>query len=414
MMPVRSDRKRPKVSLIVTTFNVEPYIERCINSIMAQSYKDFELIIVDDASTDQTLSKLERSVRFEKGLRKRVIPLAVNTPGGVGIPANIGVAAAEGEYIFFVDGDDWCEPDMLRKVVSLADSVKSDLVITGFQNYDDKNKRLETPKDAGLLAVLSSEHIDSPLDASRRARILRLNAVPWRKLYRRDFLTAHGISFPEGNFFFEDNPYHWFNVIKAERIAFLNEVVCYHRVNRPGQTVSAVGHELLWFYDHYDTIKRWLTTENLYEHYSVHLLGWIIGQSEWVVSKLLPELWVELFWRLREVLEPFSEEQLVRALALKGSGQLGWGLVQTVAQNNLFEFAKTIRMREDTTSSRVSKLTSQLDEMSKYVGPGGKIATELEVVKKQVIGIASRIDQRDEILSKAALMKIAARQVSKQ
>lgn len=65
MTGVRWDTKRPKVSLIVTTYNVGPYIERCINSIAAQSFRDFELIVVDDASTDQTLSVLERSLRFE-------------------------------------------------------------------------------------------------------------------------------------------------------------------------------------------------------------------------------------------------------------------------------------------------------------------------------------------------------------
>lgn len=101
---------KPKISIIVPIYNVENYLGRCLDSILAQEYEDFEIIAINDGSTDNSLTILQEYA--EKDNRISIIDKINN---GVSSARNVGLSQARGEYIGFVDPDDWIEPQMYKK-----------------------------------------------------------------------------------------------------------------------------------------------------------------------------------------------------------------------------------------------------------------------------------------------------------
>src|SRR5699024_7506178 len=109
----------PTLSVVMPVFNVAPYLDAAIQSVLMQDYQDFELIIVDDASSDNGRKVIDMHAALDP--RIRVIGLDHNTLGGAGIPSNLGIRAARGKYIGFVDSDDWVTKTGFTRMVQLAE-----------------------------------------------------------------------------------------------------------------------------------------------------------------------------------------------------------------------------------------------------------------------------------------------------
>ena len=119
-----------KVSVIIPCYNSEEYIDKCIDSFEQQTFKDFELIFIDDCSSDNTVTRIENRITTS-GLSIRVLQNTENS--GPAISRNKGTAAACGEFIAFCDSDDWYDPEYLRLMTDVQRSQKSDLVFCGYK-----------------------------------------------------------------------------------------------------------------------------------------------------------------------------------------------------------------------------------------------------------------------------------------
>ena len=119
-----------KISVIVPVYNAEKFIDKCIESVINQTYKEIELILVNDGSKDNSLKILQK---YEKQYPK-MIKVFNQTNKGVGAARNLGIKHVTGKYIFFLDSDDWIESDYLFKLHN--DIEKNDIVISGFKSYD--------------------------------------------------------------------------------------------------------------------------------------------------------------------------------------------------------------------------------------------------------------------------------------
>ena len=117
--PVTKNTTQPLLSIVMPVFNVGPYLDASILSVLSQTLEDFELIIVNDASTDNGKNIIEMYQNIDS--RIKFINLNFNTLGGAGIPSNIGINAAQGKYIGFVDSDDWVVNDAFEKLVTEAE-----------------------------------------------------------------------------------------------------------------------------------------------------------------------------------------------------------------------------------------------------------------------------------------------------
>jgi hypothetical protein len=274
-----------RTDFIVTSFDVAPYIGQCLASVAAVVRPGDAVIVVDDGSADGSDAAAEAALAgpgWPAGVERRAILIGTNTPGGVGIPANIGLMHAAGEAVFFVDGDDWLEPAGFRAARAAFEASGADILIANYREHDVATGRDRAPADARRW---SGRPAGGDAAAHRRFA-LGLVAVPWRKFYRRDFLARHRLRFPEGRFFYEDNPFHWAVCLAAGGIAFHDAVLCRHRVNRPGQTMAATGVELTAFFDHYETIRAGLPAGDAALEGAA--LDWLLAQMSWHVGRLSP------------------------------------------------------------------------------------------------------------------------------
>ena len=298
----------PVVSVIVTAYNIENYIEECLASVAAQTLGDLEVLVVDDGSSDSTPQKI---AAFCDG-DPRFVPvlLAENSPGGVATAANAGLDRATGEWIGFVDGDDYVEPVMFERLVEAASAADADLAMCDYQEVVTGTGERKDPADAHRWAQLTSPSY--VLDVQTRKQVLRFIAVPWRKLYRRSLVEANELRFPVSDGFYEDNPFHWFAVLSARSLAVVPEVLCYHRVGRAGQTMATADARLFQIFRHHDTIHGWLARRRLLDVYQTNLLGWVISQMEWISRKTPPSLHRTLFDTLAQNFRSSSYHQMVR------------------------------------------------------------------------------------------------------
>ena len=141
----------PKVSVIIPFNNVENYIEECLNSVLSQTLDDIEVILINDASTDRTLEIVEWYLQKDS----RIKLININERKGQGFARNRGIEIATGEYIGFVDSDDFIESDMFECLYNSAKTNNTDISMCQVREYDDINENYIT-SDYYSLACLSS------------------------------------------------------------------------------------------------------------------------------------------------------------------------------------------------------------------------------------------------------------------
>lgn len=179
----------PTVSVIVPAYNAGQTIERCVRSVLDQTLDDLELIVVDDGSTDDTAEKAREAFRQD---RRALILSQPNA--GAGAARNAGMAEASGEFLYFLDADDWAVPDALAILVGAIERAHADIAVCRSTSVDAVSEA-ETPIDFGILflnddAVLTSTEV-------RRSVFQSFVGWPWDKLFRASFARGQGLEFQE-------------------------------------------------------------------------------------------------------------------------------------------------------------------------------------------------------------------------
>ncbi len=355
------------VSFIITTYNIASYIERCLVSVLDVARPGDEVIVVDDGSKDETASIVKEllfSARHPEGVEVKPVFLGSNTMGGVGIAGNIGMDMATRECVFFVDGDDWLDVEGFNIARDAFAQADCDILLANYLEFDEAQDVLKAPADEWRWLQLSGSDrlADQQLDA------VKLIAVPWRKFYRRAFLNQNKLRFPEGDFFFEDNPFHWEVCLKAQSIHFLDVTLCYHRVNRPGQTMASTGVELIAFLDHFSTIKSHLTAETPAVFHE-QALTWLLGNMSWHLGRLQPKAAPFYFRRAEAVFKELGQGVATTGLPEEFQGteialytmlleERGWGAALEVF---LMEFnRKRLMTAERALNNSINRSRSEL------------------------------------------------------
>lgn len=271
------------ISFILTSHDIQPYLGQCLRSLAAVARPGDEVIAVDDGSTDGSAEMIGTGLAgfgFDPGVSLQPVCLGTNTMGGVGIPANIGLSMATRDTVFFVDGDDWIEPDGFNRARAQMTITPADILIANYRVFDDARQASSRPADSDRWHRLNHRGDIETL----RLQALSLIGVPWRKFYRRSLLEAHALRFPEGDFFYEDNPFHWAVCLAASSIRFYDIALCQHRVNRPGQTMAQDGMALAAFFDHFETIERLLHPNDT--DYRLLAISWLLENMAWHSARL--------------------------------------------------------------------------------------------------------------------------------
>jgi glycosyltransferase involved in cell wall biosynthesis len=215
-----------KVSVIIPVYNVEKYLDVCIQSVLNQTLDNIEMILIDDGSTDTSGAICDKYASSAKVIHK------VN--GGLSSARNEGLKVATGEYIFFLDSDDWLELDALERLYSLATKYSVDFVRFRLRNEDGSKKSLgrDDLLSEGLYIKDKIEALYPYLICTKALELGIIIGV-WRSLYKRSFLVENNLSFNNNIRYSEDILFSTILVTKANRFYYTEEGMFYHyRVNQ--------------------------------------------------------------------------------------------------------------------------------------------------------------------------------------
>ena len=245
-----------KISVIMPVYNVERYLRACLDSIVTQTLSDIEVIAVNDGSTDNSLDILEEyQNRFADQLQ-----VFTTENKGVSHARNYGLARASGEYILFVDSDDFIEQDMCEKLYDKAVKDNNDIVICGRYNVYERENIGEISKDA-----VGTNLINHNFKLSEdRFELAHISPFPWDKLFRKRILE--GLAFPE-NIRFEDLVLVYEACCKTNSIGVVNEPLYNYRRTTQGGFLNSFSEQTLDIVKAFELVFRFMKEHGYMELY---------------------------------------------------------------------------------------------------------------------------------------------------
>lgn len=224
-----------KVSIIIPVYNVSDYIEDCMRSVMNQTYNDIECILVDDASSDDSIAKCERMIAAYQGPMKFTV-MHHETNRGVSAARNTGTERATGDYVLFVDSDDELSDDCIEKLIKPMMNDGTIEMVMG--NHVRCPKGCELTASDRITLTLSDEDFPSREAIRNRYFSEGLYHSIWNKLIKKEFLDQHHLCFKEG-IAWEDTLWFFF-VVKYLSHLYTIPDVTYHYVKRPSSVTTGM------------------------------------------------------------------------------------------------------------------------------------------------------------------------------
>lgn len=259
-----------KVSVIVPFHNVENYISKCLASLMYQTLEDIEIICINDASTDGSVDIVKTYAENDK----RIKLLNIDTMSGQSYARNFGLEIATGEYIGFVDSDDWVELDMFEKMYNRARLGDTDITMCQATLYDDKEQRFYTDDYYSLKPLEKmGDNVFSPIDT--KDDILNINVVLWNKIYKLEFLKKTGVKFQDG-YIYEDMPFFYETYLKASRVNILWEFLYFYRQNRSFSTMQNSDKKIYDRIPMAERTYRVLEQAPFFQEKKAEIVSWLI------------------------------------------------------------------------------------------------------------------------------------------
>jgi glycosyltransferase involved in cell wall biosynthesis len=272
---------RHVVSVIVPAFNVAPYIEECLASLLVQEIP-VEIIVVNDGSTDDTSTK----VQAIKPHSIHSIVLIDQENCGPSAARNVGLSRATGRFVGFCDGDDWVESDAYASLVAAAIQSKAELVICNGRMVDHKTRARQPFQDNHRLNELAKRY-RSAFDPHQVPDAFMLDVSACKRLYLRSWLEEIAFRFADG-LYFEDTLAHFQLLMKSSSMVLVNRTLYNARVNRPGRMSQRTDGVLLDVLEILrrceDTLRAKRASDPIWANfiwYQNWLLRWLASQIEY-------------------------------------------------------------------------------------------------------------------------------------
>lgn len=245
------------ISLILPVYNVEKYLGKCIDSILTQTFRNFEAIFVDDGSTDNSLSVLKQSQQRDSRIR-----IVMQENSGAGAARNRGLREATGKYVYFVDPDDFLDDTLLEKVYSTAECTNAEAVLfNAWRVVDDTGELVEWAylnKDI----VPKGRHVFSRKDCPDGIFQITTGA-PWTKFYLRSFIEENGLQYQNLRHS-NDSYFTYMAIALADRITYVDEKLYYYRACRKGSLQEGKENQPCCTIDAYMAIYAGLSARHIF------------------------------------------------------------------------------------------------------------------------------------------------------
>lgn len=221
-----------KISIIIPAYNIAQYLPRCLDSVINQTYKNLEIIVVDDGSTDNSKAVIEEYAEKDS----RIICISKKN-SGVSDTRNMGIDRATGDYIGFVDGDDYIEPDMFEMLINNAIEHNADISHCGYQMvfpsrvdyYYNTGKIITQDKNKGVLDLLEGSMIEPGI---------------WNKLYKRS--VVGNVRMPSGIKINEDFLFNVMVFANAEKSVFQDKPMYHYILRKNSAATSSISEKKLF------------------------------------------------------------------------------------------------------------------------------------------------------------------------
>lgn len=271
----------PKISVIVPVYNVESYLDQCVQSILTQTLPDFEVLLINDASTDGSLS-LART--YEKDPRVRVLD---KPHGGLGDTRNFGVSRATGKYLVFVDSDDWLEEDMFRSLYEAAEGSQADMVVFNFvrENLVDGDRRVcklpvNYPELGDEIRGKVLEELVGPDPDDGEWRSVEMLGCAWRRMYLREWFVENRIAYgDERKIMLEDLPASIQAHCAARRVLLVGGAYYHYRYNPDSLSTRYRPHKMEMLAGCFSAVREILSGRGLYGQLEERHRAWLVRMA---------------------------------------------------------------------------------------------------------------------------------------
>lgn len=224
-----------KVSIILPCYNVEQFLAKSIQSVLTQTYTDFELLVVIDGSPDKSKQIADKFAETDSRIK-----VFEKENGGLSDARNYGLERAKGEFVYFMDSDDWVEPNLLEDNLKIVEEENLDFVVFGYiqDNEDISGNVLNSVRVFPKVEKYRKGDKDLNIDSYH----LGLLGYAWNKLYRRSFIVHNNLRFQKGISLVED-------ILYNSEIYAISDIICfntesyYHYINRPSPTLVKKFHK---------------------------------------------------------------------------------------------------------------------------------------------------------------------------
>lgn len=252
-----------KVSVIVPVYNTEKYLRRCLDSLVNQTLKEIEIIIINDCSPDNSkeiLNKYEKKYNNVKVFHNK-------TNKGIGYNRNFGIEKATGEYIGFVDSDDYVDVTMYEKLYTKAKKDDLELVVCNFHKMLEKKDSLEEITPDFIIEKQKNTTLEKT-----PSLLSKVNLAPWNKLYKRSLL-GNDIRFPE-NLKYEDAIVVVKALARSKKIGFVNDKLNYYLVRNKSET-TVMDKRVFDILEITKLIVQELKSHTYYEKIKDYVEAWV-------------------------------------------------------------------------------------------------------------------------------------------
>lgn len=219
-----------KISVIIPVYNAEKYLRKCLNSILNQTYTKLEIILVNDGSKDSSLS-----ICYEYKKKDDRIKIINNDNHGVSYSRNCGISISTGEYIMFIDADDYIENNFIEKLITCNEYETYDLFISCYTDFYDENifKEQKLIDENILTFDLKKDYLN----------IVKYLRTPWGKIYKLNIIKENNIRFPEDYITAEDQIFNFIYLKYINKYRFLNECLYFYRHENKDSLSSSKSYE---------------------------------------------------------------------------------------------------------------------------------------------------------------------------
>lgn len=254
-----------KVSVIIPVYNVEQYLRQCLDSVINQTFKDIEIIIVNDCSPDNSLE----IIREYQQKDNRIVLVDLKQNVGLGFARNEGMKVATCKYITFVDSDDWVTKDYVEVLYNTIEKYQYDVVSPDFYQYDDITQKFfksRHPKNFYNVEISTTD--------IKQNLLCNENIHYARKIYKLQFLKEKNIWFKINKF--EDTLFVWEIILRTNKFMFIDNKIYYYRINRKGSIMATKSSEFLNNMNLFYNLKLLIYKNNDYKKHFDSVLNFFI------------------------------------------------------------------------------------------------------------------------------------------